>query len=621
MVRSLSRYYPFVLCLSLIWGLYGCVNGDARFAPAHNDSLAASAKPRPARSQYVLEGLVDPTAPENLVVFAFSGGGLRSAAFGFGALLAAHDMKIATSKGQRTLSQEIDILSAASGGSFTAAAYATNREKLLAHPQYFRNNVLGHDFMLDLIRIYLAPWNWRWMLPEYGTNDAMARVYGDVEFDRRADPMFARHYSELRGEGRPLLVIQATDFGNEQSFTFTQNDFDLICSDLSSYPLANAIAASNGFPLLFSPIHLKSYYGHDATCPVAKPAWIADALAHPGNEAVSRRLGRALVAEQYIRPPVAPENDESKVQPGDTVHLLDGGIADNIGLRGLMNVVVQPFGPDLDARGAWIDARRACAVGLGAVRRVLVVSVDGESLPKNEISAIPYLSDLLRVAGSFTNTAIDTSSFETLLAAQALTKRLATRLERLRCGSDEAAEARMRADAQRWGLPVRNEYWDETKKTEGEKEDAAGKNRAAWSKAIERAREKHGDVQPDKVQLSHAVTGYFAHVSFADLDEKAQVNKKPCDDSKEPCTVGRLARSGTSLSLSTEQRDDMISAGYCALLMDRQIWSFAETVPTRSSRALLGSISKKKTRACLDQARKTFVPTAVALASTHPDRH
>jgi len=127
-------------------------------------------------------------------------------------------------------------------------------------------------------------------------------------------------------------MVQATDYGNEQPFTFTQNDFDLICSDLNSYPVANAIAASSAFPILFSPIRLTNHH-HDnpkpgSYCATHRLPWIDAVLSKPEPADLSRLYSRARVAADYLAPP-----EKKKLKPLDKVldaprhvFLQDGGV-------------------------------------------------------------------------------------------------------------------------------------------------------------------------------------------------------------------------------------------------------------------------------------------------------
>ena len=79
-------------------------------------------------------------------------------------------------------------------------------------------------------------------------------------------------------KGRPLVAVGATDVSYGAPFLFTQENFDLICANLESFPLARSVAASNGFPGLFSPVTLTS---RTADCGGRKPGWLT--LRHAGR--------------------------------------------------------------------------------------------------------------------------------------------------------------------------------------------------------------------------------------------------------------------------------------------------------------------------------------------------
>src|SRR6185437_7160412 len=63
------------------------------------------------------------------------------------------------------------------------------------------------------------------------------------------------------------LILNAADMVEGVPFSFTQNNFDLLCSDLSKVKLSTAVAASAAFPVALSPVTLKNY----SRCP-AQPA-------------------------------------------------------------------------------------------------------------------------------------------------------------------------------------------------------------------------------------------------------------------------------------------------------------------------------------------------------------
>jgi NTE family protein len=72
-------------------------------------------------------------------------------------------------------------------------------------------------------------------------------------------------FADLMGQrDRPFLSINATDVASGARFEFTQDEFDLIGSDLSQFPISRAVAASSAFPVLLTPVVLKNYSAEQA---------------------------------------------------------------------------------------------------------------------------------------------------------------------------------------------------------------------------------------------------------------------------------------------------------------------------------------------------------------------
>ncbi len=350
---------------------------------------------------YRITTIPDATSPELFIALAFSGGGKRSAAFGYGALTALREITVDLGQGPRRLTDEIDVVTGVSGGSFTASAFALKRDALFAT---YADQFLKYDLNADIFGIYLLPWHWDWLVnPDWGTNDEMARIYDELLFQ-------GTDYGDLARLGRPFLGVQATDFANEAPFIFGQDSFDWICSDITTLPVARAVAASNGFPVLFSPISLRNY-AHDETQSCTKPKWVDQYLRI--DDDLSRRRQLAELANSYLE-----KRDEAYV------HLLDGGVADNLALRGLIQLMT----PTEEGE---IQEER-----LRRIRHVIIVSVDGQAEPDHELTDVPYLSSVFRVLGAVASTAIDRYGFETLIHARDMTIRLAAGLARRGCPRD-----------------------------------------------------------------------------------------------------------------------------------------------------------------------------------------
>lgn len=356
-------------------------------------------QPQAQGPAYRITTIPDETSPELFVALAFSGGGKRSSAFGYGVLSGLREIMIDYGGGARPMTAEIDVVTGVSGGSFTAAAFALRREELFSS---YVDGFLKYDLNAEIFGIYLLPWHWDWAFnPAWGSNDEMARVYDDLLFQGKT-------YSDLAKLGRPFLGVQATDFANEAPFIFSQETFDWLCSDVSSVPIARAVAASNGFPILFSPISLRNYSGNQpASC--VRPHWV-DEYANIDDE-LSRRRHLAKVAQNYMHK-----------RESSYVHLLDGGVADNLALRGL----VQLMAPATENSEGEVER-------LKRVRHVLIVSVDGQAEPDRQLTEVPYLDSIFRILGAVTSTAIDRYGFETLIHAREMTERLADGIARRDC--------------------------------------------------------------------------------------------------------------------------------------------------------------------------------------------
>jgi NTE family protein len=113
---------------------------------------------------------------------------------------------------------------------------------------------------------------------------------------------------------------------NMSRFAFDQGQFDLMCSDLSQFRIADATAASSALPLLLSPITVKNYAG---TCGFQLPPQLAEVMQMPGQQ---QRIKEELSYLDQDRRPY--------------VHLLDGGLADNIGMRNVLDAL----GPRVSTR-------------------------------------------------------------------------------------------------------------------------------------------------------------------------------------------------------------------------------------------------------------------------------
>src|SRR5262245_65240489 len=82
---------------------------------------------------------------------------------------------------------------------------------------------------------------------------------------------------------RPYVLLNATDMTLGARFEFTQDQFDLLCSDLSMVPVARAVAASSAFPVLLSPLTVQNHSTEPPCTAFTPPAWLRTALDSPGQ--------------------------------------------------------------------------------------------------------------------------------------------------------------------------------------------------------------------------------------------------------------------------------------------------------------------------------------------------
>lgn len=312
------------------------------------------------------------------VVLAFSGGGTRAAALAYGVLEQLQRTDIAWEGRRKSLLDEVDLISAVSGGSYTAAYYALYRERLFTdfERDFLRRNVQG-----QLTRKLLAPGNLtRTISPTFGRSDLVAEYLDKYLFHGAT-------FGDLQQQGRPFVLLNASDMSLGTRFEFSQDQFDLLCSDLTSYPLSRAVAASSAVPVVFSPLTLRNYAG---SCGYHEPAWVQAAL--DDRAASARRYYQASAVRSYL---------DSAQRP--YVHLLDGGISDNTGLRAL-----------LERTPSERDRQQLThALGVPALRKVVLITVSAETPPSRRLDRSEAVPSIFQVIRNVKNIPIGRYSFET----------------------------------------------------------------------------------------------------------------------------------------------------------------------------------------------------------------
>ena len=325
------------------------------------------------------------------VILTFSGGGTRAAALSYG-VLEKLDKTVIHWKGQeKTLLEEVDVISSVSGGSFTAAYYGLHRGGVFAEQGGFRDRFLYRNIQGDLVGKLFNPINWfRLASPTFGRIDLASEFYDKEIFDGAI-------YADLDAKGRPFIMVNATDMSRGMHFTFIQEQFDPICSDLSKFKVARAVAASSNFPVAFTPLTLNNHAGK---CKFKERPWVRMAAKDGAFWDNPRRFNRARVLRTYTG--TEGSDQESAAKP--FIHLLDGGVSDNIGLRGPLTAIESNDLP-------WSIPNK---INEGNIEKLVVIIVDAKTAPEthfDEKAAPPSLVTVLETAATVP---LDNYSFDTV---------------------------------------------------------------------------------------------------------------------------------------------------------------------------------------------------------------
>ena len=370
MSRSLSSS---CVCLFLLSTLVGC----EYVRPTLNAPLTQW---EPAGG-YRFSNLAPPEADNTdglLFVTSFSGGGTRASTLAFGALRELAHQPITWDGKSKRLLDELDVIFALSGGTFTGAYYALYGDRIF---QDFEARFLRKDWDSELRgRILRSRSNWfRLWSPYFGRANILAELLDEALFDRKTyGDLLARHQ-------RPMLVIHASDMATLSRFEFNQFQFDFLCSDLSQLPIATASASSAALPLVLSPMSLKNHAG---ACGFEPPPFLAETKRNGG-------IGGQR-ANEYL--------SYLDVKKRPYVHLLDGGLSDNIALRSLMEASGTTGGLEQLMKFAHLKN----------VRKFVILTVNAETSPDVMEFRSDQVPTMSKAMSALIDAPINRYSFDTI---------------------------------------------------------------------------------------------------------------------------------------------------------------------------------------------------------------
>lgn len=354
-----DRYLALSLSLMMLSGCatYGAIDNESQVAEETplNYSLANYAADHQRSDDITL-------------VLAFSGGGSRAAALSYGVLEGLRDTNVTIDGKTVRLLDEVDMITSVSGGSFTAAYYGLHGDKIFDN---FEDDFLRRDYVSEWLYGLVSPLLW---FSNRGRTDIATRIYEERLFKGAT-------FADLNKRNAPLIVINASDLGGGIRFSFVQEYFDLLCSNIASYPISRAVTASSAVPVMLNPVVLKNHKG----CFNAAQNYL-------------EQLNEAQIAEAKLAPHLIDtvhslrsynNRDERKY-----IHLVDGGITDNLGLMAFYELV--------EIGGGITNFMER--IGSKPSKRLVIISVNASTKPRYNIEHTNEIPDIEPTVSAVTDT-------------------------------------------------------------------------------------------------------------------------------------------------------------------------------------------------------------------------
>ena len=190
-------------------------------------------------------------------------------------------------------------------------------------------------------------------------------------------------FNRLQGNARPFVILNATNLGADRRFDFTQEYFDAIGSRLDLYKISRAVAASSAFPYLLTPISLKN---HPVAEAYTAPWWYKEAL-NP-KDWIAERYNAAKNLSVYL-------DKENRY-----IHLMDGGLSDNIGARAILDAFDRGF----------IRTR----INQSAIQHLVLIVVNARTQSEDQFSRKEKPPGFFTVAEKTATVAMDNYSYDSV---------------------------------------------------------------------------------------------------------------------------------------------------------------------------------------------------------------
>lgn len=331
---------------------------------------------------------LDRRSDELSLAVALSGGGTRAAALAYGVMQELRATRVPLDGQDKSLLDAIGVISSVSGGSFTSAYYGLYGDRLFVD---FEDRFLRRDIEAALLRGLFNPL--QWFSGKDRTEMAVA-YYQQTLFGQAT-------FADLLRPGAPLILINTSDLSSGARFSFVQEYFDLLCSDLTSFPLARAVTASSAVPVVFDPVVVENF----TTCPKGMAPWL---------EAAQQRDHDNPNLKMIVAGDSAYENKVAHRY----AQFVDGGITDNLGLRAMLDTIEVIGGAQQYLR----------TQGIAAPRRIVIISVNASADTPLGIGATRQAPSIANTLDAVTNIQLHRYNVATLQQMQRALDRWAAQL-------------------------------------------------------------------------------------------------------------------------------------------------------------------------------------------------
>lgn len=218
----------------------GCAILPGHWRPGWNEDWRGKSAPTDTAASWKLGEAQ--TKDGRFIGLALSGGGSRSANFSAAVLLELQRLGIL---------DQVDVISAVSGGALPAAYYGLGPANAGPFTEQALREAMGYDFQKTWLQRWFLPYNiFRFWFTDFTRSDIMVQVFNNHLFHHKTFADFQPH---------PKILFNSTLRNDHTRFTFTDDRFQTLSSNLAQYQVANAVNASSAFPAVFEDVTLEQY--------------------------------------------------------------------------------------------------------------------------------------------------------------------------------------------------------------------------------------------------------------------------------------------------------------------------------------------------------------------------